>query len=81
MYSYLAVWSCPRGLITPQHDEGRVKGQGIEGGPLAAYGTNQSSLFGECVYGGYTAIYFSMSAGSFTGTLGAGKTVDDVVIA
>ena len=109
MYPYLAVWSCPRGLITPQHDESHVKGKGIAEGPLKTYGANQSSLFGESlwyytyyyksdatiqgsginssgrleprVYGGYTANYFSMSAGPFTGTLGTGKTVDDVVIA
>ena len=108
MYPYLAVWSCPRGLITPQHDENHVKGNGIGEGPLEIYGRNQSKLFGESlwyytykymknaisgngssssgrsepyVYGGYTANYFSMSAGPFTGTLGVGKTVDDVVVA
>ncbi len=47
MYPYLAVWSCSKGLITPQHDENHVKGQGIPVGPLADYGKNQSSLFGE----------------------------------
>ena len=108
MYPYLAVWSCPRGMITPQHDEKHVKGQGIVGGPLATYGANQNPLFGKSVwsysyyyykgifssatttssgqdaptvYEGYTTNYFSMSAGPFTGTLGVGKTVDDVVVA
>ena len=108
MYPYLAVRSCPRGMITPQHDESHVKGQGIAGGPLATYGANQSTLFGKSVWyhnyeavkwplqpvkssfsgreapdedGGYTANYFSMSAGPFTGTLGVDKTVDDVVVA
>ena len=108
MYPYLAVWSCPRGLITPQHDEDHVKGHGIDEGPLAKYGSDQSKLFGESlwwykyyyskypgqsaessssgrtepdVYGGYTVNYFSMAAGPFTGTVGVGKTVDDIVVA
>ena len=111
MYPYLAVWSCPRGLITPQHDESHVKGQGIQEGPLADYGKNQSKLLGESLWyyeskylmesyfgvkktpetsvngrqepaldAGYVPSYFSLATGPFTGTLGVGKTVDDVVV-
>ena len=52
LYPYLAVWSCPRGTITPQHDENHVKGSGVSEGPLTTYGKNQSTLFGEalCYY-------------------------------
>ena len=76
MYPYLAVWSCPRGLITPQHDEKHVKGQGIKKGPLATYGANSSSLFGESLW--YYEYHYKKNDVSGNGSKSSGRTEPNI---
>ena len=76
MYPYLAVWSCPRGLITPQHDESHVKGQGIKEGPLATYGANSSSLFGESLW--YYEYHYKKNDVSGNGSKSSGRTEPNI---
>ena len=66
------MWSCPRGTITPQHDENHVKGSGVSGGALSTYGANQSSLFGESLW--YYEYYYKKYPGQKASLSSKGKS-------